>query len=467
MKQVWLLILLVLATSVIAEERVSFRVTPQEITIKANQTAVFNISIKHHNTQAEPYDLFSGDVLWDLRTDDTLVVPPEGLKTKLNIRPLFNKPGVYGIPLTLRRLRTGEIFRKPITIEVLSNELPLQSYLPSIKGQAHIDRGINPETPTEITVEVESKNSVTIPKLVIKARSHSLNADHTTTLNPYEKKTITFTVQLDPKTPPQEDLLRTTIIAFDKNGKSYTFDANAQVFEIVPYGRVVEQVRHETSFLKKFTTITLTNEGNVGRVKEYNYHTGFFKSVFTSAQPKGIREGTSLQWDVPLETGESRQIVITTNYWPLFILAVILIVLAIGYYTFRSPLVLTKSARIVSTKEGGISELKILLSVYNRTKKPIKNVRIIDLVPKISEYITKTDPGSLEPHSVVTHEKKGSILKWRIATLEPSEERIIVYRMKARFAIIGGVRLPVASVKFEFMQGHERTTNSNIAVINL
>ncbi|MAF34874.1 hypothetical protein CMO91_03440 [Candidatus Woesearchaeota archaeon] len=467
MKRVWILMALLLALPVAAQEAFTFNIAPQEAVIKTDETAELKLRITHQGDQSEPFDLFSSDVQWDIRTAQALIVPPTGLNTTVTLRPLFDKSGVYGITLTLRRLKTGEVKKHTITVELQSVGDPVQTYLPSIKAKTSFERGVNPANPAQVTVEVESRNNVPIPQLVIKARSHTINADHTTTLEPGEKKTITFNVKLDPKTAPQDDILRTTVVAVDNSGKSYSFETNPIEFSVVPYGSVEPMIKIEKSFMKTYKTITLSNRGNVGRVEDYEYKVGFFESFFTKSQPKGVRELGSIRFDVPLEVGESKQIVVVTNYWSIFVLIVILLLGSVGYFAFRSPIVITKTARVVSTKEGGISELKILLSAYNRGKKPIKHIRLIDLVPKIAEYLTRSDPGSIEPYSVVKHEQKGAIIKWKVNQLEPGEERIIVYRIKAKFAIIGGVRLPIASSRFEHLPGHERTTNSNVAVISL
>ncbi|MDP6293717.1 MAG: hypothetical protein QF486_05540 [Candidatus Woesearchaeota archaeon] len=467
MKRVWILMALLLALPVVAQEAFTFSIGPQEAIIQTDESAKLKLRITHEGDTAEPFDLFSSDVQWEIRTAQALIVPPTGLNTTVSLRPLFDKSGVYGITLTLRRLKTGEAQKRTITVELQGGDDPIQTYLPSIKAKTSFERGVNPANPAQVTVEVESRNQVPIPQLVIKTRSHTINADHITTLEPGEKKTITFNVRLDSKTSPQDDILRTTVVAVDNSGKSYSFETNPVEFSIVPYGSVEPGIKEEKSFMKTYRTITLSNTGNVGRVEDYEYKVGFFESFFTKSEPKGIRELGSIRFDVPLDVGESRQIIIITNYWSLFVLLVLVLIGIVGYYVFRSPIVLTKTARVVNTKEGGISELKILLSAYNRGKKPIKHIRIIDLVPRIAEYLTKSDPGSIEPYSVVKHEQKGAIIKWKLNQLDPGEERIIVYRIKAKFAIIGGVKLPIGSSRFEHLPGHERTTNSNVAVIAL
>ncbi|MBI4143751.1 hypothetical protein HY486_00700 [Candidatus Woesearchaeota archaeon] len=460
-------VLIILCASLVlaGEQAFTFDASPSEVKIRFNETAVFKTTITHISKDTETFELFSNDVLWDLRTSEALVIPPKGVSVDVFLKPLFAKPGVYGVTLILKRSKTGEMKRHTLNVEVSSDVA--QQYLPAVRGTAYIDKYVRPDRAVEITVDLESQNSAVIPKLVIKARSATINADYETSLLAFEKKTVRFTVQLDGKTLPQDDILRTTIIAFDEEGKSYNFESPAIDFQIVEYGDVVKDYSNVKRFLKSQLNFVITNDGNVPKVFRHDEFIGYPALWFTTSSPLGIKERGRIYWDIALNVGESREFIVVTNYWGGFLVLLIAVLIIISYYIFRSPVVLKKTSRIVSTREGGISELKILICAHNRSRRAVKNIRIIDLVPRIAEYLKQVDPGSIEPFSIVTHEQKGSIIKWRVHCLEPGEERIIVYRIRAKFAIIGGVRLPIASSRFESSIGNERTINSNSPVISL
>ena len=123
-----------------------------------------------------------------------------------------------------------------------------------------------------------------------------------------------------------------------------------------------------------------------------------------------------------------------------------------------------KTATVIATKEGGISELKVIIEIINRSKKQIKHVKIIDNVPRIAELAKEYDVGTVKPDKVVQHERKGTLVKWSLDEVDPGEERVISYKVKSKLSILGGVTLPSAAAKFEFGK-RQRTANSNTPVI--
>ena len=133
-----------------------------------------------------------------------------------------------------------------------------------------------------------------------------------------------------------------------------------------------------------------------------------------------------------------------------------------SYFLFRTQVVLKKSARILSTKEGGISELKVIIHARNRSSKKVRNVRIIDLIPSLAELVKHFDVGTLEPYKVVLHDAKGTIVKWKIDELEPGEERLIYYKVKNKLSVLSGISLPAVVAKFETAPETERSSKSNV-----
>lgn len=124
-------------------------------------------------------------------------------------------------------------------------------------------------------------------------------------------------------------------------------------------------------------------------------------------------------------------------------------------------MIITKTSSSVSMKEGGISDFKVVMHVKNRTKKAVNNIRIIDKVPKIANVIEEFDVGILKPSKIIKHEKKGTLLKWVIESLDASDEVIISYRIKSRLSILGQFVLP-RSVGRYTKNGKERITYSNV-----
>ena len=71
----WLALLIVLSTIACAVED-SFLATiePQEVVIKQEQTAEFNLSITHTSDEVQTFEIYSENVIWDVRVQDPLIV---------------------------------------------------------------------------------------------------------------------------------------------------------------------------------------------------------------------------------------------------------------------------------------------------------------------------------------------------------------------------------------------------------
>jgi len=462
----WILLLLVVcATSVTAQIRFEVVIDPPSLTLAPEETAEFTLTIRHDSTRDETFEIYSPDVVWDIRTGVPLVVPPEGLSTILYVRPLHLNPGLYGIPINVRLAQSNEIKRTALQIEVSSQEQPDLNYLPAIRGEASTTTPVDPRQPVEINVRLENQNRLELPRVVVKVRSRLINKDYDTNLLPLQRKTVSFLADLDPKTAPQSDSIEITLFAFDGNGQSFQFDIPPLEYEVQEYGTIDEEQDIRSQFLKTSTIITLENMGNTERSTVYKLQGGFFKNWFTSSIPDSNPSDNVYAWDVELKVGESKTIVVTTNYWPIFVVFILIVVLCLGYVLVRSPIVVRKSLMVVSQKEGGISELKIIIRLQNRSRQRVSNIRVIDTIPRIAELLKDFPVGTLAPTKTLRHDRKGTIAKWEIDGLDPGEECIITYKIRSTLSILGGVSLPGAVAKFVTAHGRQPTTKSNVATI--
>ena len=137
------------------------------------------------------------------------------------------------------------------------------------------------------------------------------------------------------------------------------------------------------------------------------------------------------------------------------------------YSIFRSDIVVKKHAVVLGTKEGGITEMKVIMNVRNRIGRPIKNIAIIDNVPNIADIQKEFQIGTLKPTKIVTHERKGNLIKWNIDFLEKYEERIITYKVRSKLSILGKFKLPPAVIKYENEKGRDVITHSNSVSLSI
>jgi len=117
-------------------------------------------------------------------------------------------------------------------------------------------------------------------------------------------------------------------------------------------------------------------------------------------------------------------------------------------------------------EEGGISEIKILLHVKNRSNFTIDEIDITDTIPHIGEMDKEIQIGTIKPVSIAKHKRIGTIVKWQIISLEKYEERIITYRIRSKLSILGGLILPAAKLKFK-EKGKDRVVKSSKLKLNV
>jgi hypothetical protein len=281
------------------------------------------------------------------------------------------------------------------------------------------------------------------------------------------RKQLVFPVKLPKLTAPQKDTLHVTALVQDGD-QIIPFTAEPIDYEIIEYGEISSAVVIQEGFLRTEKVYTLENTGNAKKTKEFALKTALFPSWFTTSTPAGRSivktDGLYDAWDITLDVGEKTTIRVITNYRPLLFVFGILSIAIIAYYVFRSPLIVRKSAVVIAAKEGGMSELKVLIEVSNRSSKPVKMVSVLDKVPHIAEVAHDFDIGTLRPSKVTHLPNKGTLIKWTLDELDGGEERVITYRIHSKLSILGQMRLPVAVTKFH-VGNRERKTKSNISQI--
>ncbi|MBD3362046.1 hypothetical protein GF358_04625 [Candidatus Woesearchaeota archaeon] len=467
MKKIGLMLLsvLILATAVYAQD-FSASLLSHSDSIKQNETAKYSLMISHPYGTPQTFEVYSTDILWDVRTKDTLIVEPgKTLETELYLRPLNLNPGLYSIPIHIKKTGTDQIVKQHVQLEVLSQRPPVATYLPAIRGTVTMARKADPKDPIRVYVRLENQNKKLLKNVQIKLRSNVINKDYDAELKPQESKKFTFEAIVDPYTSPQKDVMKVTVVV-QEAGEVYQFDLNPVEFTVIEYSdfiKLKEETTKET--FKTITEIWLVNEGNTHLQEKYYLPTNFIESMFTITEPESERMRTQLAWELDIPKGQTQKIVIVTNYRPLAFLITAFIVLIIAYFIFRSPIIMRKQAAVIGTQEGGISELKVLLTIRNRSKNKVKHLKIIDLVPRIASLKTDSEIGTVNPDKVVRNELQGTILKWHLDSIDPGEERLISYKIQSKLSILGGVTLPVAVAKFSTLRGKIRHSNSNKARI--
>lgn len=469
----WIILSILLLPLVLAQapsQSFKINIEPTEQSILLNQTATFSLTVQNDLTQTEQFKLYSPDVEWDVQfvpaSDRILSVAPGLSKTVIvNVRPLYVNPGLFGVTINIKSTRSDEL-RKAVLFVSVSSQEQVEAYLPSIYSEVKAPATIDPREPGMITLHLENRNRKTLPNIDVKMRSNLLQHDEILSLTPLEKKDVTFPFEIPPTTEPQEDTIQATLI-YKEDGKTYHFDARPLTFTIQNYGGIEEKKEIKKSFFKYTDTVIFNNNGNARKSYVYNVPTSFLKNIFTSTDPIGgvyEKKGDQpiIKFVLLLEPGEQKTVIVIKNYRPLVWTFLIILVLILLYQYYKSPVVLTKTSKVITTQEGGASEIKVVVTVRNRGPKPMQDVLIMDKIPNIAQIIREFDVGTLQPTHILKNEQKGTLIKWTLDRLEKFEERLISYRIKTRLAVLGTMQLPPAVAKYRTVQGKEKIVTSKV-----
>ena len=223
-------------------------------------------------------------------------------------------------------------------------------------------------------------------------------------------------------------------------------------------------VETTNSFLFTQSVVTIINNGNAEVSDIYDQDPTVFASWFTTYSLQASRDALGKPtWSYTLAPGEKFTLTTTEDYRPLPIAFVVLALLGfVGYYLFIKRVTIRKETFKLKYNVDGVSDFKVLLHLKNNTNKPIKDVTVVDVLPKLIQ--PRPNFGTLHP-SGIERGDKGIRIMWKIPELLRGEERIISYEVEAQFKVIGDISLPRATVKYKNKGGRTSSTRSNSASV--
>ena len=342
-----------------------------------------------------------------------------------------------------------------------------KAYKPTVKMAVNVEPSysIDPRKPFRFKLLLNNYNILNLSNLRIIILGAGLNIEKEVDLAPLETRKIYYiNAQLDPHTSPGSKKLT---IALDNDGKIIATLDDIEI-EVLPYNDTQINVTKTQKHLSIVKNVEITNNANHEVSFTYKIKTNYFKNLFTKSNPKAyiIKEDGVLYlgWDVKLSPTESITITVAQNYLSLVIILFLIGLTVLSYYLFRSPIVCEKKVQIEKTEATTRVTTKILIK--NRSSKQIKNLIIKELVPPILNVRLIKQIGILEPSRIVKHERRGTLLEWKVDSLEPLEERIIIYRSTTRLSIIGEILLKSTLIKFR-VGNKERITKSNSVITQI
>jgi len=467
--------LLLLAASVVHAENFTIEIVSLKESILPGEKAEFSLIVKSNSPKIQEFSIYSNDVLWDLTTDPSgaknrlKVYPFKQTTVRFNLNPSKQLPvGIaHGIPVVVKSILNKESLTTSVNVFLKSPSGAIGAYVPAVLTKVNMPSKVMPSEELKISVELVNQNNLNITELEVVLRSELVNKKYETTLDPLDSKTLDFTIQLDPLQEPVKDVIYVQVTA-----NNVEFEPRLVSYEIVEYGEVSEEKKVKLGFMTSTTTIKVINNGNARRTHEVQVKMPFFKRSLTFTNPDASTEEingkTYLVWELTLDKNTTSEVSYSTNYQIIFWVLIAVALAILLYYKYRSPVLVKKEVRIVMRKEGGISELAIQVNIKNRSKTDARHLKLIDKIPHLVELLKEAKPGTIQPSKILKHEKKGTIIEWEMGKLEPAEERIISYRVRAKLIILGEVSLPVAVAKYS-LEGETKSrikSSNNISMIS-
>lgn len=197
-------------------------------------------------------------------------------------------------------------------------------------------------------------------------------------------------------------------------------------------------------------TINIKNEGNIietnfnvtEAVSEFTAR--FFYPIDTPTSVKSEGGRVVYSWMVErLAPGEETRVKYEIRYISLWVGGIALVILVFFAFSHAYRPRVKKSVRFSPPLKKG-KELVVLLEVKNSTIHEIKNIVVNDSVSAIVSLVEKFD--TMSP--TIKKSEAGITLTWRMKSLRPLEERVLTYRIKPKVDIIGGMRLPRATMVY-------------------
>ncbi|MGB9748652.1 MAG: hypothetical protein ACPLWC_02285 [Candidatus Woesearchaeota archaeon] len=456
-----ILILILSANASVFAQEFSVRTAPVKDEISILEEALFNVTINNNQVVDDTFTFSSLDTSkWRVYSDpvsDYLTGKHANAKSSesmlLYFKPLKNlSSGIYQLDLKLSSSRTGESLTLPFIIKILPLKPTKEQYNSSIGMSVYFEDVVDPRRESKIVVDFENKANAEFKGLILKVRSiNSSLVDERLIVNlgALEKRKVEILLKISSLQEPISDILNISLATPE--------DEDIKVFQepyrILGYTDFSEERSIKKGFLTRETVIKTTNRGNQAGNYTVKYRISLFESSFARTNPTAyyLKEGSLkyLAWNLNLKSLESKSVIVRENYAVLLLVFVILCVGLIIYFVFRIPIVITKKAKIIRLKEGGISELKVVLHIKNRGPRYVSEVKLIDSLPNIAEIEESLDIGPLKPEKVIRQSSRGTIIKWDLGVLDKFEERIISYKVKSKLSILGWFTLPPAIVKYK------------------
>ncbi|HOI18911.1 MAG TPA: hypothetical protein PLX15_03550 [Candidatus Woesearchaeota archaeon] len=374
--------------------------------------------------------------------------------------------GIYGVSLDIKSQQYN--FTKRIMLPVYYNVYPQNITTKTLIKIDKVDykRTIDPREEFVVLLDLRNFFATDEDDITAVVSSDKFRMQTKFSIASKQFKTIAVSSRLDPFLLPHSGVMNIILL----KGDELVYSVEELPYSVVLYEDLIEDESVDNYFLKKVTLHTFTNNGNGISKNVIRIPMNFLEGLFTQTSEEYYiikdNQGRFLAFDKEINPNDTFELTVTQNYRFLFFSLIAIGVGLLLYFALRSPIVVKKKAHVINTQEGGITEVKVVLCIKNRSQRAIRNVSITEFIPKITTLDRNFPLGNLEPSRIVDHENKGTIVRWSLAEVERLEERIVSYKIRSKLSIIGNFRLSPAHIRF-FDFNFDRKGESNEVIIKV
>lgn len=303
---------------------------------------------------------------------------------------------------------------------------------------------ISPVSPLKFSINAENlENKKNVSVRVYLDDNEIMNFDEVfSKTSSYKIFTKEISNLFDPKIYNAKIVMR-----IDDNGKAEEWFDQFQIL-LAPNENVVSIPSFEKSIFKDTYRVSLENKGNVQAVYEDKVEVNTFKNLFFSSNEEYVRDGNFNKYSLNLEKGESKTIVYSFNYLPLYLLFLVLIVLLTYMYVRLSSNPLDIETRLYEIKKvsnEGVKSFKVRIGFENIKVEEIDDLKVVFRMP--SYLKVKDDSFLLAPPKHALKGRDQFKLVWEFKRFEKNDSRILGFQLMNNRGILGDVKLPPLEIE--------------------
>jgi len=255
-----------------------------------------------------------------------------------------------------------------------------------------------------------------------------------------KSKTVSASVDLQEYQTPGDYKIN-----YEVRGAGHTIKSGEEPFGVIEIADYQTEVTSDGRYIIRTNTIHAQNKGNIVEEKNIEERIGFPISLLVTAEDVEIRrDGLSRTyiWNIELEPGESTQMSYEINYWPLYILIVLIALITFRAYLYmKAPVIKKEVVKSEVSEDKRI--LTISLHVKNRLFGKAKNVIIEDSVPSVTRVLDKFD--TVKPN--IIRQGDDTVLRWKLGDMGPGDDRVVHYKAKVLVESIDELIFPEARAR--------------------